>query len=696
MNEHASPPPLLRRNGRPQACDPCRKRKLACDHTQPVCSRCKKRKQDAKCVYLVSGPRVPVSGSALPSPATSTPFSSPRRGSLQHPQNSRALTPDVQVSGLTRPGYLGPTSYCNIYEDTENSLSLLQGSGSAIAQSDGATHHAPIEGSQTNMSVRVRDMALTVLRNVPDPIQGSALRFKPGGDSWIRTIAERVVKSLYKAWGDYFSAGNRPTARLEELARIICANTLRPFSDEETDPGKWFSQFSGKNIRWELIGILSVFWEFVPGSSTEFWKGKRSAEFDRGFRIARENMHLSLDLCKEFSAGNSMMLCLSQRCTVIDSMSVGDADLVVWRTHAESISLLTFLGFHVVEDTGRYQASLSTEIKKRFFHHMFTMAMVVVSFTGRPPLISSRFSSTPLPLDISNEELFSDHETFMKAVSRLDEKGWNTDGAIYPSTSIRGRAIIASIREEIFRIVLGTPDQKRDERSIIETLLQLRSRELSAVSSFPPCLRFNFLDIENHDVPLRDLSARLLMQLEHLQNMFFIERLLLRFGHEDEGDLLQVSYDLVIQTLPYYLHLDRLASFRNDCEWLVMAYAVPAGGILCLELLKPTLHLRPHSDPRITRSNIIQKLSLLVAFLDWVSPSGPNGDLCSDAKSVIQRVLDQTLNAAPSVYEHAATFQWDSSTQLDFNFDLLDTFDWNRPDFPSSQQSNQREFNIHL
>ncbi|KAI1479687.1 hypothetical protein F4774DRAFT_409811 [Daldinia eschscholtzii] len=683
MNGGANQPLLLRRNGRPQACDPCRKRKLACDHTQPVCNRCKKRKQDAECVYLVSGSRISTSKSPLPTPTPSTPLPSLRRGSLQHSPNSPALTPDVPVSGHTRPGYLGPTSYCNIYEDTENSLSLLRGSASVATQSDSFAHHAPIEGSQTKMSVRVRDMALAVLRNVPEPTQGSAMRFKPGSDGWIRSIAERVSRSFYEAFGDHFGRGNRPAAKLEELARVICANTSRPFSDEESDPDKWFGQFSGTNIRWEAIGVLSVFWEFVPGSNTEFWRGKRSAEFDRGFRISRETMRLCLELSKEFSPGNSMMLCLSQRCTVTDSMFVGDADLVVWRAHAETIALLTFLGFHAVEEKDRREASLATEIKKRFFHHLFTMDMVVVSFTGRPPLISSRYSSTPLPLDISTEDLFSDHDTFMKAVSRLDEKGWNTDGEIYPSTNIRARAIIAIIREEIFKIALDHRQNVSPNAFSIQTLLQLRTRELSAVAEFPPWLHFHPRDIENYDIPQENLSTRSFIQLEHLQNMFFIERLLLRFGHQDKGDLLKVSFDLVNQTLPW------MASFRNDCEWLVMAYAVPAGGILCLELLKPTLHLRPHSDSRITRSNIIQKLSLLVAFLDWVSPSAPNGDLCSDAKSVIQRVLDQTLNAASSIYEPPAVFQWDSSTQLDFSFDLLDTFDWNRPDFPSSQQSNQ-------
>ncbi|KAL7619730.1 hypothetical protein AAE478_010272 [Parahypoxylon ruwenzoriense] len=162
--------------------------------------------------------------------------------------------------------------------------------------------------------------------------------------------------------------------------------------------------------------------------------------------------------------------------------------------------------------------------------------------------------------------------------------------------------------------------------------------------------------------------------------MFFVERLLLRYGHEDNGDLLTISFDLVSLTLTTWTHMDRLTPMRNDCEWLVMAYAVLAGGILCLELLKPTLHTRFNIDPRITRSSIIQKLSLLVGYLDWVSPSGPNGDLCNDAKSVIQRVLDQTLNAMSKVYEPPVAFEWDFSTQVDFNFDLLDTFDWSRPD----------------
>lgn len=41
-----------RRNGKQQACEPCRKAKIACDHSLPVCERCKRRRVVEKCVYL--------------------------------------------------------------------------------------------------------------------------------------------------------------------------------------------------------------------------------------------------------------------------------------------------------------------------------------------------------------------------------------------------------------------------------------------------------------------------------------------------------------------------------------------------------------------------------------------------------------------------------------------------------------------
>ncbi|KAI1763101.1 hypothetical protein GGR53DRAFT_521185 [Hypoxylon sp. FL1150] len=664
-----------RPNGRLVACDPCRKRKLACDHMRPVCSRCRKRKQDESCVYPVAPPKTSGPKSPLPSPAPSMQPTSARHRPPPSNDVTPALNSNVQAPSAG-PGYLGPTSYCSAIEDAENTLLLLEGPDIVTPQSDSIASHAIVEDSADVMSPRIREMCLTVLENVPDPSKGVYLRNKQGSDSWVRPIAVRVAHSLYETYGDYFV--NRSTARFEELARKFCVNTSRPFSDDEPDPERWVSQFLGENMRWELLGMMSVFWDFIPGRRTTIWLGKRSAQYDRGFQIARQNLRFCTEICKELSHGNSMMVYLSQRCTVVDSMTVGDANLIVWRSHAEVCSLITFLGFHAVDEKDWRNPTLSTEIKKRIYHHVYSMSMTVTPFTGRPPLISKRYSRTPLPLDIQDDILFSDTDTLRETAGCLDERGWNTNGEIYAATRLRARAILGAIREEILEIALSS-----NPVATVDTLLELRARELQAISEFPPWLRFDDNDLADRSTPSEIFAARVMIQLEHLQNMFFLERLLLRNGHSDKGDLLEVSYDLT------WTDIDRLSEFSSDCEWLVMAYAVPGGGILCLELLKPTLHNRPHRDPRITRSSIIQKLSLLVGYLNWVSPSGPNGDLCSDAKSVIQRVLDQTLNAAPSVHEPPAVIDWNFTTQVDFDFDLLDTFDWNRPDFPSSQQSNQ-------
>jgi hypothetical protein len=127
-----------------------------------------------------------------------------------------------------------------------------------------------------------------------------------------------------------------------------------------------------------------------------------------------------------------------------------------------------------------------------------------------------------------------------------------------------------------------------------------------------------------------------------------------------------------------------------------MAFAAPSGGVLCNELLKPSLQHTP--APGVTRSGIIQQLSLLSGFLDWVSPSAPNGDLCSSCKAVIQHVLDHALNAPPVEPASAVAaegvafdFNMDLSSDIDaingyFNFDLLNTFHFEAPGLMGSSQ----------
>lgn len=61
----------------------------------------------------------------------------------------------------------------------------------------------------------------------------------------------------------------------------------------------------------------------------------------------------------------------------------------------------------------------------------------------------------------------------------------------------------------------------------------------------------------------------MLIRLEHFQNLFFVERLLLRRGHPDKWDLLLNSFEMVTMTLNFWMHKDRFVNVRTDFEWLV-------------------------------------------------------------------------------------------------------------------------------
>lgn len=126
------------------------------------------------------------------------------------------------------------------------------------------------------------------------------------------------------------------------------------------------------------------------------------------------------------------------------------------------MSLLTFHGFHDEPGTNsyrynpNYRPSLAIECRRRILATSFCSDNIMVTFTGRPPLLGTNYVSTPLPLDLSDDVLFSDEPTLVRVASEtLDERGWNTSGHFYPATMIRARLVLAHIRAEIIELALG-------------------------------------------------------------------------------------------------------------------------------------------------------------------------------------------------------------------------------------------------
>ncbi|KEF59095.1 uncharacterized protein A1O9_03939 [Exophiala aquamarina CBS 119918] len=330
-------------------------------------------------------------------------------------------------------------------------------------------------------------------------------------------------------------------------------------------------------------------------------------------------------------------------------------------------------------------------------------------------------------MDVSDEALFAGGEALAKAIASLDENGFNTDGEIYSATVLRARTLLALVRDEILEIALGC----NEAEDISELAGRLKTRSRETYAKFPLCIQYHPDIMLDKTLRGPTLYARTVTHLEHLENLFLLERLMIKHGGGNMQDLIDISCEMLDMTLVWWKHSNRFAGMHSDLEWLVTTYAAPTAGVLCIELLKQ-IHrdsrqanrsgsLETNNAPRyvIPRSQTIQNLTLFVGFLDWIQiTEPPTTDICGRIRQIVSRVLDEILGGggggggggappdnrtaqmAPSQaleggtqttamtaeeeLQSATSFaQMDSlSTMFDFenadlwNFELMDTYGW--------------------
>lgn len=175
------------------------------------------------------------------------------------------------------------------------------------------------------------------------------------------------------------------------------------------------------------------------------------------------------------------------------------------------------------------------------------------------------------------------------------------------------------------------------------------------------------------------MYTKLFIRLEHLQNLLLIERLLHDIQPKMAQDnLIEVCLDIISVTVMFWTQNDCLVGMEADHEWFITGYAAPAAVTLCKILLLTQEKGSSISSAPI--SAIIQQLSLLGAFIEWLMLRVPCTSRCSKIRSLIMGVLDQVLNNPP----HATTgiFQDTrpriSASHVIHHYDLndIDTFNW--------------------
>jgi hypothetical protein len=106
---------------------------------------------------------------------------------------------------------------------------------------------------------------------------------------------------------------------------------------------------------------------------------------------------------------------------------------------------------------------------------------------------------------------------------------------------------------------------------------------------------------------------------------------------------------------------------------------MPSTGILCTTLLKQAQN--PHAIPateKLPTAEVVQSLSLMIGFLEWIKPSAGNYKLCRRMSTVVRRVLDTVFDPSPPTQESEtnANLVWQGDDMWNGIMDDVNDWDW--------------------
>ena len=251
---------ILRRNGRPQACEPCRISKNRCDHSIPVCKRCASRGKSHSCVYH------PAPMTKIRNPKVSSPAKlSKLLPEIRLPQTVANLIPIQSLPpsayGSPRPTLFkrpGPT-----YDKTSFSAVFRE------HQAQIGAHLLDIEDDGAEGSVHAYDdparlkFAIQTLHEFPtyETCERLMVSFSSLKDPWLSP--KMVTHCLESVWSTFGDSLRDPMSDrgLAYMARSLFRNGESPDCPDEAEP--WVNWFSGSSLRWEMVGILFTVFGFA-------------------------------------------------------------------------------------------------------------------------------------------------------------------------------------------------------------------------------------------------------------------------------------------------------------------------------------------------------------------------------------------------------------------------------------------------
>jgi len=306
---------ITQRNGKQQACEPCRRRKVACNHAYPVCSRCQRQGQEVSCVYAVTK-----SSSLASYPEIERFAKASRQSEIDH--ESVVPSPGT-LEGLSSAGYLGRTSFPAFFQEAQSNLTSAESlsvNAPGFLSTGGCTENGVMPSVKGNLAETQVLRAIEVLQTLPTDERTALALFRQNlnpNDGWIRMAGENSIISTWKAFGSYLSEN-----RLREMAEIIFSNTHRPFIEleESSDLGMWFETFSGHNLRWESLAIIFAY--LVLGATASSLPGEESRNL---LLASKECCSLCISWADGSTNANVLLVYALYKRSIIEACISGEA-----------------------------------------------------------------------------------------------------------------------------------------------------------------------------------------------------------------------------------------------------------------------------------------------------------------------------------------------------------------------------------
>jgi len=520
---------------------------------------------------------------------------------------------------------------------------------------------------------------MEALVTVPQSLRCPSLNFKMMRHCvttlWSTFGSELAAHRPEKPTLDWRENGDEPPPLLA-ISDAMFGNEEMPLPPDPDDGTDWLNKFTGPNIRFEMMGMLFCFFGLAYLASQD-WDPIFSHPDNHGrdrkqaaWRM-KECANVCLTMCDYSETVNYLVTALILNIKRVESGCTGDETYRMRRLHGDMVTTAITCGLHRLPEYGTTKVTAALEYKRRLFSNIYCSDKIHSSLNGVPPLLTRQFCDVQLCLDLADDVLFATPEELDEAISRLGPKGWNTSGVCYEiSTVLRARTLIHMIREEILELALGI-----DVNVSVARINELHEKSQQMFESFPQQL--HYYDEEGNP---KNTSGNLLydqafLSLQQLQNKFLIDRVAKARGLENGQGLLNTAMEMIDLSLMFWSKRDQLMAHSHGFDWIMTYYGIPSAGVICVELLKTS---SGQSSVQLSRSDAIQKLTLFIAFLEWIRPTDGNYTLAQRLRKVVRQVLDYVLDIGEK--EPAPDFvpgeQLQYDPMLGTGFDNMNDLDW--------------------